>query len=70
MKKLMLPGSLTLSVHSGDSVIITIPGAEPVLLYLSRVDTENRISLNIRAPKEYRIDRLPGGVKIIDNRRR
>ena len=63
-------GSLTLSVHSGDSVLITIPDGDPVLIYLSRVDTENRISINIKAPMDYRIDRLPGGVKIVDRRSR
>lgn len=62
-------GSLTLALHSGDSVLISVPDREPILIYLARVETETRVSLNIRAPRDYRIDRIPGGAKVIDKRR-
>ena len=63
-------GSLTLALHSGDSVSIAVPGSEPILVYLARVETDTRVSLNIRAPRDYRIDRIPGGAVVVDKRKR
>jgi hypothetical protein len=47
--------------------VVDIPGREPFILYLARVDTETRISVNVRAPREYRIDRV-GSITINDKR--
>jgi hypothetical protein len=43
---------------------------EPVVIYLSKIETDNRVSLNFRAPRDYRIDRVPGGTVVIDHRKR
>lgn len=62
-------GSLTLSLHVGENVVIDIPGREPIILYLARVDTENRVSVNFRAPREYNISRV-GHLAVHDRRKR
>jgi hypothetical protein len=60
-------GSLTLSLLVNENVVIDIPGMEPVILFLARVDTENRVSVNIRAPREYNIRRV-GTLEVHDRR--
>ena len=50
-------GSLTLTLKRGDELIISIPGKESVIVYCAESQS-GRCSLNIRAPREYRIKRV------------
>ena len=51
-------GSLTLTMREGEEVCITTESGETVTFYIAKLSAQ-RVSVNIRAPREYPIDRVP-----------
>jgi hypothetical protein len=49
-------GSLTLTLRRGDELVVRIPDSEPIVVYCADAQP-GRVSLNIRAPRTYKIDR-------------
>lgn len=49
-------GSLTLTLRAGDSLVVQVPGGQPIVVYCANAQP-NRCSLNVRAPRAYKIDR-------------
>jgi hypothetical protein len=45
-------GSLTLTLREGESLSVELPDGQSVTVFLSRVESGGRASLNIRAPRQ------------------
>lgn len=52
-------GSLTLTLRVGDRLIVNVPGGQPIVVYCANSQL-GRCSLNVRAPRAYKIDRRKG----------
>ena len=49
-------GSLTLTLRAGDSLTVDVPGGQPIVVFCASAQA-GRCSLNVRAPRAYKIDR-------------
>ena len=49
-------GSLTLSLKPGDEIEIVTPDGTPIVVFCAEA-TRGRVSLNVRAPREFAINR-------------
>lgn len=50
-------GSLTLTLREGESFSVQLPDGQQVAVYLSRVESGGRASVNVRAPRHLPIVR-------------
>ena len=50
-------GSLTLTLRRGEEIEVTTPDGERIVVYISEAQP-GRVSLNVRAPRSFKITRL------------